>query len=92
MWNSTHPTGFRCSTYAKPAAWFGAHSGLQKAPPPHPTQFKRTAGFHERVRALMDAADLNQKLNQTVKDSFRHSVTGCTLLFAMFYITRALAA
>jgi hypothetical protein len=40
----------------------------------------------------MEAADLNQKLNQTVKDAFRHSVTGCTLLFAMFYMTRALAA
>lgn len=64
------PTGFRCGTYAKPAAWFKANSGLQMAPPPHPTQFKRTAGFHERVRALMEVADLNQKLNQTVKDSF----------------------
>jgi hypothetical protein len=47
----------------KPAAWFGAYSGLQKAPPPNLTQRQRVIAVEKRVRALMEVGDLKKKLN-----------------------------
>jgi hypothetical protein len=58
MRNSTHPTGLCGSTHAKPAAWFGAYSGLQKAPPPNLTQRQRVSAVEKRIRALMEVGDL----------------------------------
>lgn len=58
MRNSTHPTGLFGSTSFIPAAWFGANSGLQKAPPPDLTQRQRVTAGEKRVRALMEVDDL----------------------------------
>jgi hypothetical protein len=77
---------------AKPAAWFGPTADSRKRPRPAHCSSSAPQGFDERVWVLMEVVDPNLKLNQAVKDTYGHSVTGCTLSFTMFHVYRAPAA